>query len=407
MRGCTTCGFALLTLFLATCGLHSGAQTVSEPVRAHFVQGQNALAQGRLDEAEREFSEVLRLDPKRAEAHANLGGIAYRQGRYERAIQSFTEALRLNPSLGDAQALLGLAQIRSGHAEEGRQSLQKSWAHIRDKELRINAGTELIRFDQQGNQWEAAANIAHDLAANNPQDPRVLYLSYRIYSELAAHAVAALTRNAPDSAQMHRILAEAAGMQNDVAGAVAEYRKALEVDPSLPGIHDELGEAILASSQDESARKLAKQEFETGLVANPSDADAEFGLGEVYFREGNLESAAQHFGRALQLRPEFADAHLELAKTLSSLGKETEALAHLKEAERLDPNSEAAHYRLAQAYRSAGENERAAQEVEIVKKLRQSTSQHSGFQKRTHLNSPMRFRNKRQWVDPPLRSGFC
>ncbi len=350
-----------------------GAQTaVSEPVRVHFARAQSALQQGRLHEAESEFLEVLRLDPKRAEAHANLGAIAYQQGRYGQAIQSFSEALRINPALGDAQALLGLAQLRSGHTEEGRKSLQKSWGHIRDKELRVNVGTELIRIDQQQNKWEAAADTARDLAATSPDDPRVLYLSYRIHSELAAHAVAALTKNAPESAQMHQILAEAAGMQNDITGAIAEYRKALEIDPRLPGIHYQLGQAILAGSQDESARQQAKKEFETELAANPNDAASEFGLGEVYSREANLEVAAQHYRRALQLRPDFADAHLALAKTLTSLGKEAEALAHLKEAERLNPDNEAAHYRLAQAYRAAGESEQAAQEVEIVKKLRQS-----------------------------------
>jgi Tfp pilus assembly protein PilF len=142
------------------------------------------MRQGRAAEAEREFREVVRLDPKRAEAYANLGTLAYTQGHYPDAAQCFAEAIRLNPSLHDAQAFLGLSQVREGHAEEGRRSLEQSWGHIRDKELRVDVGTELIRLDQQQNRWDKAADVARDLAASNPNDPRVLYLSYRVYSEL-------------------------------------------------------------------------------------------------------------------------------------------------------------------------------------------------------------------------------
>ncbi len=369
----TTLRSILLTTLVMLCGVGLGAQTgVSEPVRMRFAHAQSALQQGRLEEAEREFREVLRLDPKLSQAHANLGTIAYQQGRYGQAVQAFSEALRLNPSLGDAQALLGLSQLRSGHTKEGRKALGKSWGHIRDKELRIDAGIELIRLDQQQNQWEPAVDIVRELAAISPADPRVLYLSYRIYSELAAHAVNTLTKQAPESAQMHQILGEAAGMQNDIAGAIAEYQKVLQIDPHFPGVHYELGQAMLASSQDESSRQGAKQEFETELAADPNNADAELGLGEAYSREGNSEAAAQHYRRALHLRPEFADAHLALAKVLAASGKEAEALPHLREAERLDPENEIAHYRLAQAYRASGQGEQAAHEMEIVKKLRQS-----------------------------------
>jgi len=370
------CKFTLTALLLtaaAVCNLSRGAQPpVSEPVRLHFERAQTAMREGRLADAEREFHEVVRLDPKRPEGYANLGTLAYAQGRYHDAAQWFAQAVRLNPSLGDAEALLGMSQARMGRAEEGRRSLEKSWGRIRDKELRINVGTELIRIDQQQNRWEKASDVLRDLAATSANDPRVLYLSYRVYSELAAHAVAVLTRDAPDSAEMHRILAQAAGMQNDIPGAIAEYRKALQVDPHALGIHYQLGQAILASSQTDTARQEAKKEFEAELSANPADADAELGLAEVDSREGNTDAAAQHCRRSLQLRPDFADAHLAFAKLLSANGKDGEALMHLKEAERLDPDNEAAHYRLAQAYRASGKEHEADQELETVKKLRQS-----------------------------------
>jgi tetratricopeptide (TPR) repeat protein len=61
--------------------------------RLHALRGDAALKAGRLDEAEREFSEAVMIDPLVAEAHAGLAQVYHRRGRTEDAVREYRAAL--------------------------------------------------------------------------------------------------------------------------------------------------------------------------------------------------------------------------------------------------------------------------------------------------------------------------
>ncbi len=353
------------------CSSLAAQTSIRGEIQVHFERAQTALGANQLDTAANEFRHILQLDPKSAAAHANLGMIAYRQANYTEAIQSFSAAVKLNPSLWDAQAFLGISHVRLGHRHEGRPFLERSFQHVQNQSLRTEVGLDLIRIAQESNTLGSVTTVLQDLLQSTPNDPEVLYAAYRVHSDLAAHALETLAKSAPDSARLHQILAQAALTQDDVVGAIAEYRKVLQIDPHVPGAHLELGRAIIQASQDEAARHEALKEFEAELAANPRDADSEYELGQIYSLRSNLDAAAQHYLRALQLRPDLVDAHLALGKILSGRS-DAEAFEHFREAARLDPGNEVAHYRLSQAYRKAGKNEEADREQAIFKRLKES-----------------------------------
>ncbi len=360
------------TVSLLLCaGLMAQADERQE-LQLHYEEGEAALRNGQLEKAAKEFREVLRINPRTAEAHANLGVIAYKQSNFSEAQRCFSEAVKLNSSLWDAQAFLGLSELKLGHDEEAKSLLEKTFPRIRNRDLRSEVAVDLVALDQQSKTLDRAVDVLRELAQSSPNDPAMLYLSYRIYTDLAAQSVAKLSRSAPDSAQMHQILAQAAASQDDVQGAIAEYRKAVKIDPHVAGIHYELGRVLLASSQAESVRQEAQHEFEIELAANPADANSEYELGQVYSMESNWPLAIEHYSRALTLDPNLADAHIALAKVLKDRGQPAEALTHLIEAERLDPDNETAHYRLAQTYRESGQNNEAERELALFKSLRDS-----------------------------------
>jgi tetratricopeptide (TPR) repeat protein len=368
-----------LALILACLGFDCPiaiAQTdARREIAAHFERAQTALKGNQFDAAAKEFREILRLDPASASAHANLGMIAYRQADYRQAAESFLAAVKLNPSLWDAKGFLGISYGRLGQNREAKPFLEDAFPHIQNQSLRTQVGLDLLRIAQESHALPEATSVLRELERTNPNDPEVLYTAYRVYSDLAAHALGALAQAAPDSARLHQVFAQAALTQDDVPGAIAEYRKALQLNPALPGAHFELGRAILRASQDEPARQQAQKEFETELAANPHDANSEFELGEVYALRSDLENAARHYSRALGFQPDFVEAHLARGKVLSSMERTEEALAEFREAARLDPNNDVAHYRLAQAYRKAGKQAEADREQALFQKLKNSKPQ--------------------------------
>ena len=361
--------FGPLILALLLCGYGMTQTTTNEQIVLHYKQAEAALRVGESQTAAAEFKEILKLDPGNAEASANLGVIAYKQVDLPQAKQLFTDALKRNPSLWDAKALLGLCEIRLGDPNEGVALIAESFPHVRNQNVRIDAGVALIRYHQEQKTLGQVVNVIRDLEESNPDNPEVLYIAYRAYSDLAAQALAALSQKAPDSVHVHQILGEAAMAQDDFPGAILQFRKAIEVDPKAPGVHYELGRAILTNSQDLAARQEAQQEFETELKSDPADFNSEYELGEVYRLGLNLQLAKEHFERALQLRPDFVDAQVGLGNVLVDEGKPAEAIPHFAEAVRLDPDNEAAHYKLAREYRAVGRDQDAAKEMLEFQKL--------------------------------------
>jgi tetratricopeptide (TPR) repeat protein len=367
LRKCSTIVlFALFSLGL------TGQTPNWEEIQKHYTHATEAERAGENDIAAQEFREILRLDPQNADAHANLGVIAYTEKDYARAAEEFRAALKLRPSLWNAEAFLGMSELRLGHSERAKTAIEESFQHVQDPKLQSLAGMDLISVYYQDHELPRALEVLQVLQRANPNDPRLLYTAYRTYTELAAHTLMTISQVAPESAEMHRILAQTAESQDDFADAIAQYRKVLEISPGLPGLHYELGQAILARSRDEPARQEAEKEFLLALADNPTDANSKYMLGEIAWLRSNPEEALEHYKAAVRLQPNFVDARIAMGKALTSLGRPQEALQQLAEAVRLDPQNETAHYRLAQAYRKLGRTDEAEHEFATFRKLRDS-----------------------------------
>src|SRR5208282_2868721 len=152
---------------------------------------------------------------------------------------------------------------------------------------------------------EKAAAILAQLRKAVPDNPEVLYAAYRTYSDLAGESMLALSLAAPESAQMHQLLAHEDIRQGNTNGAIAQYRKAIAIDPHLPGIHFELAE-LLHTSQDLAVKKEAEEEFRAAVEENPQDEKAICELAEIAEAKGDVQQAYDDYTKAEMLHPEDA-----------------------------------------------------------------------------------------------------
>src|SRR3984885_7304820 len=361
-----------LSLWLMSSPWMVAQSAQQEEIRSHYERAQSDLQANRPGDAALEFQAILGLDPNNAEAHANLGLIAFAGANYEEAARELRAALKIRPSLWNAQAFLGMSEMHLGATDEARQSLEGAFAHLEDKNLRIRVGTMLVQLDYELGKLDDALNVATALEKLAPDDPDVLYIVYRAHSALAARALTTLAKVGPNSARLHEVLGESHASDSDFVGAISEYEKALTIDPALPGVHFELGEAILRNKVDEDSRARAEQQFAAALVENPNDAHSEYELGEIAFLRSRWQEALQHYSRATQLQPTLVDAQVALGKVLAQLGQPEEALKHLLEAVRLDPDNASAHYRLSQVYRALKHDDDARREMAAFLALHKS-----------------------------------
>jgi tetratricopeptide (TPR) repeat protein len=365
------CHVCLLLCLITSTGVT--AQTDNWPeIQQRYKLGVEAVQAGHDAEAEEDFRAILRLDPKNASAHANLGSIAFRHANFTEASKEFRAALDLQPTLLNATAFLGMSEFALGKNEEAKPLLESAFEHLQAGKLRSQVGIDLTAVYRASNDLPHAVDIVRALAQAAPDDPAILYLSYLTYSDVAAQTLSRLGQVAPESPQMHQILAQAMASQDDFQGAIAQYRRALEIDPHLPGAHFEIGQLTLANSSAEPSRQMAEKEFQAALSANPGDAESLYMLGEIQWLRSQPEQALVFYNQALAIRPAFVDAHIAAGKALITLGRTDEALTQLLEAVHLDPQSEAAHYRLSEAYRKLGRTQDAERELAAFRTLRDS-----------------------------------
>jgi tetratricopeptide (TPR) repeat protein len=175
---------------------------------------------------------------------------------------------------------------------------------------------------------------------------------------------------------VHLLNAEALETQGKSEEAAAEYRKILEMNPTLPGIHARLGRVLLSGAQP-SAETVAqaKKNFEDELEIDPNNATAEYVLGELAKGEGDFSGAIRHYGRATKIDAGFAEAYLGLGSAFVASKQFTEAISPLETYEKLAPDSPTGHYQLALAYAGAGRKEDANREAALQRDTAKSLEQ--------------------------------
>jgi lipoprotein NlpI len=136
-------------------------------------------ARGELDGAMKDFEQVVKLEPKAAWAHLNVGNVWSLKRDHDRAIQAFDKALQLNPNYATAYLSRG-----------------NSWKEKGDPEKALKDYTELIRLQPKNpTGYNQRANLLvergdHDAAIkdyteahrHDPTHPGSIYNRSRLWT---------------------------------------------------------------------------------------------------------------------------------------------------------------------------------------------------------------------------------
>jgi tetratricopeptide (TPR) repeat protein len=361
---------ALLLAFLPSLPLTAQAPANhQDQIAAHSRLAQQYLNQRRPDLAIPEFEALVSLEPRNLDAQANLGVLLFFQGDYVKAEPHLRAALEMQPNLIKIKALLGMAEKRTGDSANARTHLENSFTAMDEPKLKVQIGMELVELYTASQELDKASAVVNAMRQADPGNPAVLYASYRVYSDLAGEAMLSLALAAPESAQMHQVMAHEEARQGNNDGARQQFQKALDIDPRLPGIHFEMGE-LLGMSQDAKTKAEAESEYKAAIAENALDEKAETRLGDLANRKGDSAQAQQYYNTALRLQPQDAEADFGLAKTLITINEQAKALPILERAVQLEPTNAAAHFRLSTIYRQMGRTADSQHEVEEYKKYK-------------------------------------
>jgi tetratricopeptide (TPR) repeat protein len=138
----------------------------------------------------------------------------------------------------------------------------------------------------------------------------------------------------PDHAQAHYNLGIALLEKDRVDEAIVQYQKALETDPDSAQTHNNLASALMQKGRVDEAIV----QYQKALEIRPNYVEAYNNLGNALFQKGRVDEAIAHYQKALAIQPDYAIAHNSLGLALLQKGQVDEAINCFQQALVIQPN---------------------------------------------------------------------
>lgn len=261
----------------------------------------------------------------------NEGLSAQREGDLEAARGKFEEAIAADPSLGPAH--LALAQVLVDRKQYA------AAVESADRALELDAGrAEALRTKYQALRAQGKNDEAEAVAAELESVEDAVASARRIYNEGGE-----------------------AFQARDLDTALAKFRQAAELDPSLVEAHHAIATVQLAKGRHEEAAAAAEKALELGS----DDIQTLRVLYDAYQNLGRFEELTEIAPRLAAIDPEFGGAKLvEQAAEHWNAGRTDAAVALAKQALAIDPELAKAYYFLGLDHLSKSKNAEARQALE-------------------------------------------
>lgn len=320
---------------------------------------------GNIEEAIRDYQEVLQLRPAWDEGWWDLSLVFFSNARYAEAIEPLKHVVSLKPGFGTAWALLGLSEHEIKDDKNALIHLERAQG------FGIQGSPEAIQIAQfhlgallnQNREFERAVDL---LSVGHPDGHLVNQWNTALGMGLLR--VPLLTEQvAPSQQPMLQAAGQAAALlaTSKYDDAFVVLQKLLKDYPNTPFLHYAYGSALASLSQYDEAEAQLREETRI----SPDSALPYIRLAFIALktqRPGDALTAAQ---RAVQLAPQSAEAHYILGRSLLSSGEAQQAIRELETANGTMPNSPEIHFHLARAYSKARQPEKADREREIFARL--------------------------------------
>lgn len=279
---------------------------------------------GRIEEAAKNYRQVLSKDPRQPDALHLLGVVAQSVGQLDEAVELISESLRINPN--NVSAMNNLAGVLKDQA----------------------------RYEDAAGFYEAALEAKPDAAYIHSNLGAVLQQLGQLDEAAACHRHALAL--SPDSYAAHCNLGAVLKEQGQLAEAAEHYRKAIALNPKAHEAHVNLGVVFKELSKFTEAEEC----FMRALAIQPESDAALTNLGATLKEQGRLPEAIASLRLALRINPRSHYALLNLGNALKDAGNFPEASECLRHAVAIRPNWHLAHSNLGTVFNQLGQADRAA-----------------------------------------------
>jgi tetratricopeptide (TPR) repeat protein len=307
---------------------------------------QLSLSEGEMDQAATYMDAALKLKPDDVETQVDASQVWFRKGEITKAKELLRSVVAKQPSNARARSLLGRVYVFEGDSDDAIEELKASVDLQDDFESGYFLGIAYLKAKK-------------------------LALAEAWFQQLEVKM--------GDSAALHVLFGRAYLIAKSPQQAIAEFAKAIALDPKYPRAHAFLGYAYLEHYQEEGYPR-ARPEFEKEIRFYPAEYRAYELLGITNVNLRDYAAAETALLRAIRLQPKEASLYLYLGETYGSTNRIEAAVQELEKYVKLvgDPEDEKlreasrAYYLLAQNLRRLGREEEARKALARSQQLREA-----------------------------------
>lgn len=282
--------------------------------------------------------------------YAMLAQLSYNDDQLNEAVGYYEDSIRLDATRTQVYIDLINTLVEAGRPEEA-----VAWAE--DATLLANDNEDV---------WTAyaVALLANGDRLSASGDETGAQLQYAEATEKAQNALDINPQNATALAYI------AGGLISQSNPNLFEEAQLLALDATVLDPNNAIARQYLATIyESQGLREAARQEWQLGIQADPSNPDLHMGLAFNYYATSRVPDAILAFNAAIEVDPDNAAAYDGLAFMYLTLGQVPLAEENALIATELDPTLARAHGRLGEAYFSQNNYQNAIEALTTATNL--------------------------------------
>ena len=312
-----------------------------------FQEGVRAHTEGKLQEAENLYKEVISSQPGHVDANHNLGVLVASLGRFDEAIAFLRTALKFNQDINQFWLSYIDVLIRANEIDIAKVALEEA----REK------GISKEKLDVLEASLDST-EVPERVHGSGPPEVRLkslIELYQKGMLEQSEQLAITLTEQYSEHPFAWKVLGAILKSKGRNSDSLAPMERATQLEPSDPEAHNNLGSTLQSLGRLEEAEKSYKR----AVIINPDYSEAHYNLGTLLYALGRSEQAIISYQKALVLAPDSANAHMHLGIALQDLDRLQDAEASYIRAITLRPDYAECHYNLGTAYKESGRLDKA------------------------------------------------